>query len=224
MTLADCFDLLNRSGCRIVRDGAALTLDIPPGSPPIPVEVLTVLQANREQLVAVLPEAAAPASREDDLRDLREYLAEKQVSAKAAGMVLHAADIFGVRTDAISIESDADETGASGPADLFEPGIPFAMLIDTEWLEPGGGTLAVPAGTVGLAIPQPWAIADDKDRIEIEAAVASHKRRKITGFIPVWLAGRPRLLDAREFTFGGVAAPDGMNLLPWRPASAEVSV
>jgi len=68
---------------------------------------------------------------------------------------------------------------------------------------------------------QPWAIDDKEDRIEIEAFIQSHKRRKITGFIPVWLEGRARVLHVSEFTFDGVAAPAGMNFLPWRPAPAE---
>lgn len=219
MTLADAFDLLNRSGCRIVRDASGLTLDIPPEVPPLPAELLTVLQANREQLMAVTPPAATATSRE---ADLREYLSEKQVSEKAAGMVLHAARLFDIPGQAITIEAaDADADDAEGSTDFFEPGIPFKTLIDTEWREPGGGTLAVPAGAVGLAMSQPWAIDDKEDRIEIEAFIQSHKRRKITGFIPVWLEGRARVLHVSEFTFDGVAAPAGMNLLPWRPAPAE---
>lgn len=222
MTLADAFDLLNRSGCRIVRDASGLTLDIPPEAPPLPAELLTVLQANREQLMAVTPPPTTATSREDDLR---EYLAEKQVSEKAAGTVLHAARLFDIPGQAITIEAaDADAAGdAEGSTDFFEPGIPFKTLIDTEWREPGGETIAVPAGAVGLAMPQPWAIDDKEDRIEIEALIQSHKRRKITGFMPVWLEGRARVLHVSEFTFDGVAPPDGMNLLPWRPATAEAS-
>lgn len=219
MTLAEAFDLLNRSGCRIVRDASGLSLDIPPGAPAMPAELLASLQANREQLVAVLPPAEGPASREDDLRD---YLSEKQLSGKAAGMVLHAARIFDIPGQAITIEVDADD--ASGSTDFFEPGTPFTTLIETEWREPGGGTITIPAGTLGLAMPQPWAIANDEDRIEIEALIQSHKRRRITGFIPVWLAGRARVLHVSEFTFDGATAPDGMNLVPWRAPAAEVSV
>ena len=214
MTLGEAFDILNTAGCRIVPDDiAGIALDIPPGAPPIPRELLAVLSANREPLVAAFGRPAGEAVAED----LAEYLATKRITGAAADLVLHAAKVFGVKGQGITIEGpDFEEREQSGPVQFFEDGIPFVMKTDTTWHQPGIGKFTIPAGTLGLAIPQVWAIADATERVEIERMIESHKRRGLFDYLPVWLEGRARLVRTSDFTFEGAAAPAGMNLTPWR--------
>lgn len=55
MNLADAFSALAKAGCRIKAEvGGGIILDVPPGTPPVPRQVLEVLAAHRESLVAVL--------------------------------------------------------------------------------------------------------------------------------------------------------------------------
>lgn len=214
MTLGEAFDILNTAGCRIVPDDdGGITLDIPAAAPPIPRDVLAVLSANREALVAAFGQTTGEAV----AADLAEYLASKQITGASAELVLHAAKLFGVKGQGITIEGpDFEEREQAGPVQFFEDGIPFVMKTDTTWHQPGIGKLAIPAGTLGLAIPQTWAIADAAERVEIEGMIASHKRRRILDYLPVWLEGRARLVRTSDFTFAGAVAPAGMNLTPWR--------
>lgn len=64
MNLADAFSTLAKAGCRIKAEaGGGIILDVPPGRPPVPRQVLEVLAAHRESLVAVLaPNAPTPAA------------------------------------------------------------------------------------------------------------------------------------------------------------------
>ena len=182
MTLADAVHALAISGSRLVvgPDGG-ITLDIPSGAT-VPREALDVLRANRGQLAAL----ATPAKPTDDLAD---YLGSKGITGPSAELVLHAAQTFNVRHDRITVE--ADDATATEPA-FFEPGIPATTTIDTEWHEAGRGLVTIPAGTLCLAIPQTWAIADDDQRVGIEATLDSLRRHKKPPHVPVWLHGKAR--------------------------------
>lgn len=220
MTLGEAFDILTATGCRIVPDDiGGIALDVPPTAPPIPRDLLAVLSANREALVAAFGQTTGEAV----AADLAEYLASKQITGASAELVLHAAKLFGVKGQGITIEGpDFEEREQAGPVQFFEAGIPFVMKTDTMWHQPGIGRFIIQAGTLGLVIPQTWAIADATDRVEIEGMIASHKRRKLFDYLPVWLVGRPRLARTSDFTFEGAVAPAGMNLTPWRdPPPAE---
>lgn len=220
MTLGEAFDLLNTTGCRIVPDDiGGIALDIPPTAPPIPRDLLAVLSANREALVAAFGQPAGEAV----AADLAEYLASKRITGASAELVLHAAKLFGVKGQGITIEGpDFDEREQAGPVQFFEDGIPMVMKADTTWHQPGIGKLTIPGGTLGLVIPQTWAIADTTERVEIERMIESHKRRKLFDYLPVWLESRARLVRTSDFTFEGAVAPVGMNLTPWRdPSPAE---
>lgn len=209
MTLAEAVHLLAAAGCRIVADQAGgIAVDVPAGAA-LPGQVLEVLAAHRAELTAV----AAPAPR----ADLHDYLAAKGVAGHAAQLVEHAAQAFAVRHDRITIDRDNPEPSPV----FFEPGIPFLTLADTEWGVPGGGTRLIAGGTVGLAIPQVWAIDDPFERHGIEAILESIKRRKLPRHIPVWLDGHPRVLEIALVDFENATAPPGMNLLPWRPRPQE---
>jgi hypothetical protein len=210
MTLADAFHVLTTSGCRLSADPAGgIALTVPEGAT-VPAEVLDVIRAHREQLVAAL----APPPPADDLHD---YLGTKGITGQAAEMVEHAAQVFTVRHDRITVDREEVE-----PAPVFfEPGIPLLTLADTEWAAAGGGTTVIPGGTVGLAIPQVWAIDDPFERHGIEAILESIKRRKLAPHIPVWLDGHARVIEITLIDFEHATAPPGMNLLPWRPHPQE---
>lgn len=211
MNLADAVHLLAISGCRIVADPAGgITLDVPEGAV-VPAEVLDVLSANREQLAATVA-PAAPAVAEGQAEDLTDYLTSREITGASAELVLHAARTFNIKSQAITIER---EDGEAEPT-FFEPGIPFFTTIDTQWHEPGGGAITISAGTLGLAIPQTWAIADAFDRGGIEAIHESIKRRKLPHHIPAWIEGRARVIEIKFITFENAFAPAGMNLMPWR--------
>lgn len=232
MTLADAIQSLAISGCRLTAGlDAGITLVVPDGAT-VDRQVLDVLRAHREQLTPVVSPAVAaaeekekPPGAETDAAasttsaargdDLAEYLAEKSISGSAAELVLHAAQAFNVRTDRITVEADGP-AAEPGPT-FFEPGVPCLTTIDTEWHEAGIGLVTVPAGTLALAIPQTWAIADPGEQVGIEATLDSLRRHKKPMHVPVWLNGKARAIEHSLITFEGAVAPHGMNLLPWRP-------
>jgi hypothetical protein len=209
MTLADAFHLLSTSGCRLsaTTDGA-VALTVPDGAV-VPSAVLEVLRDHREQLVAAL---APPSPRPAD--DLRDYLGTKGITGKAAALVEHAVQVFSIRHDRITVDRHDAELEVA----VVEPGVPFLTLTDTEWASPAGGTSIILGGTLGLAIPQVWAIADRFDRHGIEAILDSIKRRKLPRHIPVWLDGHARVIEITLVDFEHAVATPGMNLMPWRPA------
>jgi hypothetical protein len=207
MTLAEAITILATAGCRIVADpSGGIALVVPPGST-VTSEVLAVLSAHREQLAAVATPAEATAG------DLHEYLAIKGITGAAAELVEHAAATFNVKHQAITV--DRDEVDA--PPVFFEEGVPFITLVDTEWAAAGGGTSIIPGGSLGLAIPQVWAIDDPFERHGIEAILESIRRRKLPRHIPVWLDGHARVIEITLVDFEHAVATPGMNLMPWRP-------
>jgi hypothetical protein len=207
MTLAEAITTIATAGCRILADSSGgITLDVPPGST-VAAEVLAVLSAHREQLAAVATPAEAPAD------DLHQYLAIKGITGAAAELVEHAAATFNVKHQAITVERD----GGDAEPVFFEEGVPFLLLADTEWSAAGGGTSIIPGGTLGLAIPQVWAIGDRFERHGIEAILESIKRRKLPRHIPVWLDGHARVIEITLVDFEHAVATPGMNLMPWRP-------
>jgi hypothetical protein len=206
MTLADAFHALTVAGCRLEADPAGgITLTVPEGTT-VSAEVLDVLRAHREQLTAAL----APPPPADDLH---QYLGTKGITGPAAELVEHAAATFSIKHQAITIERDDAEPEAV----FFEEGLPFITLVDTEWSAAGGGTSVIPGGSLGLAIPQVWAIDDPFERHGIEAILESIKRRKLPRHIPVWLDGHARVIEITLVDFEHAVATPGMNLMPWRP-------
>lgn len=211
MTLADAFHALAVSGCRLVSDPiTGMALDVPLGAT-VDRQVLEVLSANREAVAAALA-PAPPAVQPDADADLADYLASKGIDDRAAKLVSHAVDTFGIRHSAITIE--ADELLES-PPQFFEDGIPFTTNVEIKWHEPGRGYVTMPAGSPGLAIPQTWAIADDFDRNGIERDLESIRKRKLPTHVPIWLDGRPRLIEANLITFTDQPPADA-DLQPWR--------
>lgn len=231
MTLAEAISTVAVAGCRLVPDDAGgIALVVPEGTT-ISREVLGVLQAHREQLGAAharppatpLPEApaapAAAAAAADADDDLAEYLAEKGLPAATAELVVYAARLFEVPGQAITIE----RVVADAAPELFEPGIPTQTTIETKWHKPGAGYFTVPAGTVGLLVPQLWAIGDEHARQGVESTIADAKRRGLPVHVPVWLAGEPRALELDAITLEGVVPTAGMDLTPWRSRRREVA-
>jgi hypothetical protein len=206
MTLADAFHALTTTGCRLEADPAGgITLIVPDGTT-VPAEVLDVLRAHREQLTAALA-PPPPAG------DLRQYLGTKGITCAAAELVEHAAATFNVKHQAITVERD----NAEPEPVFFQEGVPFITLVDTEWSAAGGGTSIIPGGSLGLAIPQVWAIDDPSERHGIEGILESIKRRKLPRHIPVWLDGQARVIEITLVDFEHAVATPGMNLMPWRP-------
>lgn len=212
MSLADAIAALALAGCRLVADGAGgLTLVVPEGKA-LPVEVLDTLRANRPQLVAAHAVPMPPA-KADDLAD---YLREKGLPDSTADLVVYAARLFNVPGQRITIE----QAVATAEPELFEPGIPVQTTIATKFHKPGVGYCTIPAGLVGLLIPQIWAIADDHARRGVESVIAEAKRKGQAEHVAVWLAGEPRALAIEEITLEGVVIPAGMDLTPWRAGAA----
>jgi len=208
MTLADALHALAVAGCRLAAapDGG-MTLDVPPGAT-IDREVLDVLAANRETVAAAIqPPPPAPAV------DLAEYLAGKGLAPASASLVLHAVETFGVKAHAVTIEAPADDD--ADPV-FFEPGVPCLTTVDTRWHEPRLGYVTIPAGTFGLVMPQPWAMADDFERRGVEALLAAMEKRKADPHVVAWIQGRARVIETAFLDFANVTAPDGTDLLPWR--------
>ncbi|MBM4011705.1 MAG: hypothetical protein FJ286_10040 [Planctomycetes bacterium] len=218
MTLAEAISTVAVAGCRLVPDDAGGVALVVPDGKTIPRAVLDVLRAHREQLGAAHarptpPALAVPAE------DLAEYLAEKGLPAATAELVVYAARLFEVPGQAITIE----RVVAASETELFEPGIPMRTTEDIEWHKPGAGYFTVPAGTVGLLVPQLWAIGNEHARAGIESTVAAAKRRGLPLHVPVWLAGEPRAIGMDAITLEGVAVPPGMDLTPWRSQRREVA-
>jgi hypothetical protein len=212
MTLADAFHALTTTGCRLEADPAGgITLIVPDGTT-VPAEVLDALRAHREQLTAALA-PPPPAG------DLRQYLGTKGITGAAAELVEHAAATFNVKHQAITVERD----NAEPEPVFFEEGVPFLTLIDTEWPAIGGGATFIRGGTLGLAIPQVWAIDDPFERHGIEGILESIKRRKLPRHIPVWLDGQARVIEITLVDFENATAPPGMNLMPWRSNGPQES-
>jgi hypothetical protein len=68
--------------------------------------------------------------------------------------------------------------------ELFDLGIPFLATTATRWHKPGGGLLhRAGAGTMGLLVPQLWAIGDDHARHRVEKTIADAKRRGQTSHV-----------------------------------------
>lgn len=216
MTLAEAISTVAVAGCRLVPDDAGgIALVVPEGTT-ISREVLGVLQAHRQQLGAAHAVPAALAAADDDLA---EYLAEKGLPEATAELVVYAARLFEVPGQAITIE----RVVADAEPELFEPGIPMQTTTETKWHKPGAGYRTVPAGTVGLLVPQLWAIDDDHARAGIESTIADAKRRGLPLHVPVWLAGEPRAIGMDAITLEGVVLPAGMDLTPWRARRREVA-
>lgn len=214
MTLAEAISTVAVAGCRLVPDHAGGVALVVPDGTTIPRVVLEVLRAHREQLAAAhaMPAASPPPLPAAAADDLREYLREKGITEAAADLVVHAARVFNVPGQAITIEHAELEPEPV----FFEPGAPILTTIETEWDHAGGGHLTVPAGTLGLAIPQRWAIADADARQGVEATIECAKRQHKPVHVAVWLAGAVRALDLTAFTFEGAVAPPGLDLMPWR--------
>ena len=218
MTLAEAISTVAVAGCRLVPDDAGgIALVVPEGTT-ISTEVLVVLQAHREQLGAAHAEPAAPAPAAAD-DDLAEYLVEKGLPAATAELVVYAARLFEVPGQAITIE----RVVADAEPELFEAGIPMQTTTETKWHRPGAGYVVVPAGTVGLLVPQLWAIDDDHARAGIESTIADAKRRGLPLHVPIWMAGEPRAIGMDAITLEGVVLPAGMDLTPWRARRREVA-
>jgi len=217
MTLAEAISTVAVAGCRLVPDHAGQVVLVVPEGTTISTEVLEVLRAHREQLGAAhAPPAAPPPAAPAD--DLGEYLVEKGLPEATADLVVYAARLFEVPGQGISIE----RVVADAQPELFEPGIPMQTIVETRWHKPGAGYFTVPAGTVGLLVPQLWAIGDETCH-GIESTIADAKRRGQTLHVPVWLAGEPRAIGMDAITLEGVVAPAGMNLTPWRSPATEAA-
>jgi hypothetical protein len=214
VTLAEAFTILATSGCRLVPDAeTGIALVVPEGTT-VPAELLEVMRAHRQQLVAAHATAEAPAPASAD--DLGDYLREKGIADSTADLVVHAARLFNVPGQAITIE----RVVADAEPELFEPGIPVQTTIATKWHKPGVGYFELPAGSLGLLVPQIWAIGDDHARHRVENTIADAKRRGQTLHVPIWLAGEARAIGMDALTVEGVMAPAGVNLTPWRVGAA----
>lgn len=216
MTLAEAFTILATSGCRLVPDPeAGLALVVPEGKT-IPGQVLEVMRAHRGELLAAHATPVPPAPPAASAEELGEYLREKGIADSTAELVVHAAKLFDVPGQAITIE----QVVAEAEPELFEPGIPVQTTIATKWHKPGVGYFTLPAGFPGLLIPQLWAIADATARQQVESTIADAKRQKKILHVPVWLAGEARALEMNAITLEGVVPPAGMDLTPWRAGAA----
>jgi hypothetical protein len=224
LSLTDALSHLAAAGCRILpQEAEGLELDVPPGAN-VSSEVLDVLAAHREQLAAAfgLPAQRPPLA--DDGADpereaLAEYLAKNGVRGSAAELVMYASDALKIRLDDIRVKS----TSPKDEVEFFAPGIPVRTKIDTRWHEPGRVIRLIPARTVGLAIPQPWAISNDFDRKGVLAQLAAVRRKRQPSHIGVWLANRPRVMAVAELEFDPSIPTEGLDLMPWRQTEAVSS-
>jgi hypothetical protein len=66
MTLADAVTALAQAGGRFVVEGGSISVDLPPGGPPVTWAVLATLRAHREMLTAVL--VGTPPTFDEDER------------------------------------------------------------------------------------------------------------------------------------------------------------
>lgn len=209
MTLAEVITILATAGCRLVPDPeTGLALIVPEGKS-LPAAVLEELRKHRAQLVAAHADAppAPPASGDE----LAGYLIEKGFAESTAELVVHAAELFDVPGQRITI----GKVVAEAEPELFEPGIPVQTVVHRKWHKPGVGYFNIPAGTLGLLVPQTRAIRDEHARKGVESVIADTKKKKQTLHVPVWLAGEPRSMPMDEITLD-VYGPTGMDLIPWR--------
>lgn len=215
MTLADAIHTLAVSGCRLTAgpDGG-VALVVPDGAQ-VPREVLDVLTAHRAELVATVDAKPVPKARPSELR---EYLAEQGITGASADYVELVAKTFDVKMESITIEGEA----APAEPEFFEPGVPAITTVDALPVAMrGGASVAIPAGTLGLLVPQTWAIHDRRQREVVESVHDVLRRQGGPTHVPFWVNGEVHLVDARHITFEGAVAPGGMNLLPWRPQPQE---
>lgn len=68
MTLAEAFVAVARAGGRFVVEGGSIFLDLPPGGPPVPQDVLAVLSNHRDDLLAAAG-GRQPAMADGDERE-----------------------------------------------------------------------------------------------------------------------------------------------------------
>ncbi len=212
MTIAEAVHALAVAGCRLAPgpDGG-MTVVVPEGTT-VQREALEVLRAHRDQLSGLVPAKPRAA-------DLAEYLAEKKIVGSTAELVLHAARTFNVPIDRITIEGDPPAEAA--PV-TFEPGIPAITTANAfPATKEGSAQQPLPAGALGLLVPQLWAIHDAAHRAEVEAIREAIRLQGRPVHVPLWMNGRVHLVDHRTITVEGAVAPDGMNLLPWRPLTPE---
>jgi hypothetical protein len=149
--------------------------------------------------------------------DLADYLTSHGITGASAEYVMLVAKTFAVKAESITVEGEAT---VPAPV-LFEPGIPAITTIDTQPIPTRGGTATViPGGTLGLLVPQTWAIHDERHRAVVQSIQDLIRRRRDPLHVPFWHDGEAKLVDATHITFEGAVAPDGMNLLPWRPQPA----
>jgi hypothetical protein len=214
MTLSEAFTALATAGCRLTAaPGGGIELVVPDGAE-VARHVLDVLAAHREELGRSMQAEPPPEPRAADLAD---YLESRGITGASATFVMHAARLFDVRVDSITIEGEAT---AAEPI-FFEPGIPAITTVDTRPVPTVGGTsVLIPAGTLGLLVPQTWAIHDQRHRAIVESIQGVMRRRHDRPHVPFWHDGEAKLVDATHITFEGAVAPAGMNLLPWRPQDA----
>jgi len=163
----------------------------------------------------VAAHADAPPAPPAAADELAGYLIEKGFAESTAELVVHAAELFNVPGQRITI----GKVMAEAESELFEPGIPVQTLVDRKWHKPDVGYFNVPAGTLGLLMPQTWAIRDEHARKGVESVIADAKKRKQILHVAVWLAGEPRAMPMDEITLD-VDAPSGMDLIPWRAGEA----
>ncbi len=211
MTLADAITALATAGCRLTGAvGGGVALVVPEGAE-VSRQVLDVLAAHRDELAGTVQSEPQPQAKVVDLAD---YLANHGITGASAEYVMLVAKTFDVKAESITV---VGERTAPEPV-LFEPGIPAITTVDTRPIPTRGGTSAViPAGTLGLLVPQTWAIHDKRHRAVVESIQDVMKRRRDPPHVPFWCEGEAKLVDATHITFEGAVAPDGMNLLPWRP-------
>lgn len=209
MTLAEAFTALAMAGCRLTAaPGGGVALVVPEGAE-VSRQVLDVLAAHRDELART-----AQAEPEAKVVDLNDYLETHGITGNSANYVMLVAKTFDVKAQSITVEGEA---AAPAPV-FFEPGIPAITAVDTRPIPTRGGISAViPAGTLGLLVPQTWAIHDQRHRAVIESIQDVMRRRRDPLHVPFWHDGEAKLVDATHITFEGAVAPDGMNLLPWRP-------
>lgn len=214
MTLADAIQALAAAGCRLTPgEGGGITLVVPEGTV-VDRQALDTLRAHRDELTALVP--AKPKPKADDLAG---YLAEKNIVGSTAALVIGAVRTFSVPTDGITVEG---EVAGDAPPAFFEPGIPALTVAETAVVARRGGCPTIlPAGLLGLLVPQTWAIHDRRLRAEVESMHDVLRRQGRPPHAPFWLDEGVHLVDTRSITFEGAVAHDGMNLLPWRPLTPE---
>jgi len=220
MSLVDAFQVLATAGCRFsVQPPTGLALDVPAGAE-VPAAVLETLAAHREEIAAAmgLSSRQAPLADEGadpDGEEIADHLARHGIYGSLAELITHASDVFGVRLSGIRIEPP----GADRPAEFFAPGWPVRTRVETLWHEPGRISRTIPAGAIGLAMPQPWAVADAFERRGLLNALRHASRTAREPHVAIWLEGRPRTLAISDVELDSSVPTEGMDLMPWRRAT-----